>query len=57
MVAWLSHSFSFKKIHTFIELSVITIVIRNSSCPGTNNRNFRKMAVPGANFAGKCVGS
>ena len=32
-------------------------VIRNSSCQGTKKLNPRKMAVPGANFAGKRVGS
>ena len=32
-------------------------VIRNSSCQGTKKLNPWKMAVPGANFAGKHVGS
>ena len=32
-------------------------VIRNSSCHGTKKLNPWKMAVPGANFAGKRVGS
>ena len=32
-------------------------VIRNSSCQGTKKLNPWKMAVPGANFAGKRVGS
>ena len=40
-----------------INVVVLCVVIMNSSCQGTKKLNPRKMAVPGANFAGKGVGS